>query len=50
MFGNIVAKVRRWMYKLGLIKGISNVVDMKDVMITDLMYNNIEKWKQLYMA
>lgn len=50
MFGNIVAKVRRWMYKLGLIKGISNVVDMKDVMITDTMYSNIEKWKQLYMG
>ncbi|PEQ01554.1 portal protein [Bacillus wiedmannii] len=50
MFGNIVAKVRRWMYKLGLIKGISNVIDMKDVMMTDSMYNNIEKWKQLYMG
>ncbi|MED1302900.1 portal protein [[Bacillus thuringiensis] serovar konkukian] len=50
MFGNIVAKVRRWMYKLGLIKGISNVVDMKDVIITDSMYNNIEKWKRLYMG
>ncbi len=50
MFGNIVAKVRRWMYKLGLIKGIKNAVDMKDVMMTDSMYNNIEKWKQLYMG
>lgn len=38
------------MYKLGLIKGINNVVDMKDVMITDSMYNNIENWKQLYMG
>lgn len=50
MFGNIVAKVRGWLQKMGLLKGISNVIEMKDVIMTDKMYNNIEKWKQLYMG
>ncbi|PEB52454.1 portal protein [Bacillus sp. AFS098217] len=50
MFGNIVAKVRGWLAKLGLLRGIEKVTDMKDVMMTDKMYNNIEKWKQLYMG
>lgn len=50
MFGNIVAKVRGWLYKLGLLKGINSVTEMKDVIMTDKMYNNIEKWKQLYMG
>lgn len=48
MFGNIVAKVRGWLYKLGLIKGIKKISDKKDIPVNEESYKNIDMWKALY--
>ncbi|MED4447436.1 phage portal protein [Bacillus thuringiensis] len=48
MFGNIVAKVRGWLYKLGLIKGIKNISDKKEIPLNEESYKRIDTWKALY--
>ena len=48
MFGNIVAKVRGWLYKLGLIKGIKKISDKKEIPINEESYKQIDIWKAIY--
>ena len=48
MFGNIVAKVRGWLYKLGLIKGIKKISDKKEIPINKESYKQIDIWKAIY--
>ncbi|EJQ77801.1 phage portal protein [Bacillus toyonensis] len=48
MFGNIVAKVRGWLYKLGLIKGIKKISDKKEIPINEESYKQINIWKAIY--
>lgn len=48
MFGNIVAKVRGWLYKMGLIKGIKKISDKKEIPINEESYKQIDIWKAIY--
>ncbi|HEK9103320.1 TPA: phage portal protein [Bacillus pseudomycoides] len=48
MFGNIVAKVRGWLYKLGIIKGIKKLSDKKEIPVNEESYKHIDMWKALY--
>ncbi|MFP3414988.1 phage portal protein [Bacillus sp. SIMBA_074] len=48
MFGNIVAKVRGWLYKLGLIKGIKKISDKREIPINEESYKQIDIWKAIY--
>lgn len=48
MFGNIVTKVRGWLYKLGLIKGIKKISDKKEIPINEESYKQIDIWKAIY--
>lgn len=48
MFSKIKDTVRRWGYKLGLIKGIKKISEKKDLTISDEMYKDISIWKRLY--
>lgn len=48
MFKAIVDTVRRWMYKLNLIKGIKKISDKKDIPINEESYKHIDMWKALY--
>src|SRR5690606_41590148 len=41
-----IAMIRRWMYKMGLIKGLKN--KYKDAVADEAHYQRIEKWKALY--
>ncbi|MBJ8031454.1 phage portal protein [Bacillus cereus group sp. N21] len=48
MFKTIVDTVRRWMYKLNLIKGIKKISDKKEIPINEESYKKIDMWKALY--
>jgi A118 family predicted phage portal protein len=48
VFGNIVAKVRGWLYKMGLIKGIKKISDKKEIPINEESYKQIDIWKAIY--
>lgn len=48
MWKNIVMKVRRWAYNLGIIKGLKSLDDKKDISISEEMYEQISVWKNLY--
>lgn len=48
MFRSIVAKVRGWLYKMNLIRGVKKVTDKKDIPINEESYKHIDKWKALY--
>lgn len=48
MFKSIVEKVRRWLYKLNLIRGIKDIQGTKDIQIDDKAYKQIDMWKALY--
>ncbi|MGI0534951.1 phage portal protein [Bacillus pfraonensis] len=48
MFSNIVAKVRGWLYKMGLIRGVKKISDKKEIPINEESYKNIDMWKALY--
>ncbi|MDC2867571.1 phage portal protein [Bacillus sp. BP-3] len=50
MLKNLIAKIRQVMYKMGLISGINRITDKKEVMITEPMYESVEKWRKLYMG
>lgn len=50
MFKNIATKVRGWLYRMGLIRGIKKLDDKKDVNISEVMYQHIDIWKALYMG
>lgn len=48
MFKTIISKIRQVMYKLGLIQGIKQKTDLKDVMADDDHYKEVELWRQVY--
>jgi len=48
MFKGIVNKVRGWLYRMGLIKGIEKLSKQKDISMNEEMYNLIDTWKDLY--
>lgn len=48
MFNSVVSKVRGWLYKVGLIKGIQKLSDKREVPVNDEMYNLIDVWKAVY--
>ena len=48
MWKNFIAKIRAVMYRMGLLKGIENLSQLKDVPLNDEMYEKIEIWKALY--
>lgn len=50
MFKNIASKVRGWLYRMGLIRGLKKLDDKKDVNISEIMYQHIDIWKALYMG
>ena len=48
MFNSLIMKVRRWLYRVGILKGIQNLNQLKDVNISEEMYQQIDVWKALY--
>ncbi|GGE47720.1 portal protein [Pullulanibacillus camelliae] len=48
MFKSIIQKVRGWMYRMGLIKGIKSLSDHKNITESDEHYNRIDIWNALY--
>ncbi|PEI42580.1 portal protein [Bacillus pseudomycoides] len=48
MFRNIVAKVRGWLYKMNLIRGVKKITDKKDIPVNEESYKHIDMWKALY--
>lgn len=44
----MVNKVRGWLYRMGLIKGIEKVAEHKEISMNEEMYQQIEVWKALY--
>ena len=48
MWRLIANMIRRWMYKMGLIKGLKNITEYKDAVADEEHYQRIEKWKALY--
>lgn len=48
MFNSLIMKVRRWLYRVGILKGIQNLNQLKDVNISEEMYQQIDIWKALY--
>src|SRR5699024_729755 len=48
MFKGMVNKVRGWLYRMGLIKGIEKVAEHKEISMNEEMYQQIEVWKALY--
>jgi len=48
MFRNLIAKIRQVMYRMGILKGIENLSQLKDVPLSNEMYDSIEVWKALY--
>lgn len=48
MFQRIITALKRGLVKLGLLKEIEKITDLKDVSINDEMFRKIEVWKALY--
>jgi A118 family predicted phage portal protein len=48
MFNSLIMKARRWLYRVGILKGIQNLNQLKDVNISEEMYQQIDVWKALY--
>ncbi len=48
MFQTIVSTVRGWMQRMGLVKRIKDVSDIREIPVHDDAYENIEKWKAIY--
>lgn len=48
MFRSAIAKIKEALYKMGLIKGVKQLSSMRDIVMDDEFYNNIEKWKDVY--
>ena len=44
----MVNKVRGWLYRMGVIKGIEKVAKHKEISMNEEMYQQIEVWKALY--
>jgi A118 family predicted phage portal protein len=48
MFSSLLLKVRGWLYKMGLIKGIKSLSNLKEVQVDEQFFKNIGEWKALY--
>src|SRR5690625_1295850 len=48
MFKKAFNSVRRWLYRMGWIKGIRNLEDHKEIMLSEEMYAYIDMWRSLY--
>ncbi|GEN30244.1 A118 family predicted phage portal protein [Cerasibacillus quisquiliarum] len=48
MFKRAINAVRRWLYNLGILKGMQSLENHKDIPINEEMYQYIDMWKQLY--
>jgi A118 family predicted phage portal protein len=48
MFKNLIAKVRQVMYKMGLIKGIKQLSNKREIPANDEMMGLVDKWKAIY--
>ncbi|MFA8439311.1 phage portal protein [Pueribacillus sp. YX66] len=48
MFKRAFNAVRRWLYNLGILKGIQSLENHKDIPINEEMYRYIDMWRQLY--
>jgi A118 family predicted phage portal protein len=48
MFKNLIAKVRQVMYKMGLIKGIKQLSNKREIPTNDEMMGLIDKWRAIY--
>lgn len=48
MFQRIITALKRGLVKLGLLKEIEKITDLKDVSINDEMFRKIEVWKAIY--
>lgn len=48
MFKSLIQKIRQVMYKMGLIKGLKSLSQLKDIDINEDMLQKIEVWKALY--
>lgn len=50
MFKNIVAKIRGVLHKMGLISGVKKIIDKPDVIMSESMYDHIQRWKAVYQG
>lgn len=48
MFRKLVDAVRRWMYKMGLIKGLKEITEYKDIAADEEHYQRVAMWQDLY--
>src|SRR5690606_40455694 len=48
MCQKLVDAVRRWMYKMGLIKGIKEITEYKDIAADEEHYQLVAVWQDLY--
>lgn len=50
MFKSALSTVRGWFQKMGLVKKIKNVSEIKSIPVDDTFYQNIDMWKALYQG
>ncbi|MBU9711073.1 phage portal protein [Evansella tamaricis] len=48
MFRNLISKLKGVLARMGLIKGLKKVTDLKDVITTDEFYVHLSKWIAIY--
>ena len=48
MFDKITTTIRRWLSKMGIIKKVKNVSQLKTIPVDDSFYKLIDTWKRLY--
>lgn len=48
MLRNLISKIRQVMYRMGILKGIESISELKDVDFSNEMYEKIEIWKAIY--
>lgn len=48
MWQKLIAAIKRGLVKIGLLKEIEKITDLKDISINEEMFNHIEKWEALY--
>lgn len=50
MWSSLIARIRRALQKMNLLKGIKNVNSAKEITVTDEQYKQIAIWKALYQG
>ncbi|WP_078379151.1 phage portal protein [Sutcliffiella halmapala] len=50
MFQSLISKIKGVLQKMGLIKNIKSVSDVKSIPIDDQFYKDIDQWKALYQG